>query len=423
MVRAKPQAVIAWLLALFLAAPIRAQEERGAEALPSPLRLEHVVRFATEHRAEIMAAHARTRAAAQQPAIVSAPDDPMISASVDHLPFRLDGANASFAIEQRFPLSGVLGNRKRVAEAEARRQAAEVRRTTLDVELDAARAFLVLRVQREMVGILEEQRDLAQKLLRAATARYAAGSGAQADALRSEIEVARLDAALRAIAAEVRGAEVMLNTSLGRSATAAIPALDGSVVESGPGRTDVVSSALANRPELRAGEAEISRARAEVSVMESMYSPMAMVRTGPAYTMTDGPGWMLMVGVSIPLWRERLRAGTAQAQAMVDMAQADLRAMRRMVEGDVLTAREQVIGARERFLALRDEIIPRATQAIAPTMAGYSSGQLPLVSVIEAAQALWSAQGELLTAEFELDLAWARLYRATGNRAPGERGP
>jgi outer membrane protein, heavy metal efflux system len=176
----------------------------------------------------------------------------------------------------------------------------------------------------------------------------------------------------------------------------------------------VRQAAIERRPELRAGGAEVSRAQAEVFVMQSMGAPMAMVRTGPAYTMTDGPGWMLMVGISVPLWREKLRSGVAEAEAMVNMAQADLLSMRRMAEGEALSSRERVVGARERFLALREEIVPRAKQAIDPTLAGYSSGQLPLVSVIEAAQVLWSSQGELISAQFELGLAWARLHRAMG---------
>jgi outer membrane protein TolC len=73
-----------------------------------------------------------------------------------------------------------------------------------------------------------------------------------------------------------------------------------------------------------------------------------------------------------------------------------------------------VIAARVRYQSLRDEIVPRAQQAIAPTLAAYSSGQVPLVSVVEAAQALWSSERELVMARAELGLAWARLRRASG---------
>jgi outer membrane protein, heavy metal efflux system len=122
---------------------------------------------------------------------------------------------------------------------------------------------------------------------------------------------------------------------------------------------------------------------------------------------------MVMVGVSIPLWRGKLRAGVDEAKAMTDMAEQDLVAMRRMVIGDAIAARENVLAARARWLALRDEVVPRANAAIQPTLADYASGQIPLVSVLETAQALWAAQMDLATAERQLGQAWARLARAT----------
>jgi len=390
--------------------------QESTRSLPSPLRLQDAVLFARVHRAEIGAARARARAARERPAIVSGLEDPMIFPSLDHVPFMLDGVNWSVTVEQRFPLSGVRGNRRRAAEADFDRARAEVDRTRLDVDLDSATAFLMLEERRQMAPILEEQRVLAKQFVSAAIGRYAAGTGAHADALRAEMEASRFDGAVRAVAAEIRAAEVMLNTSLGRPSEALIPPLESSIVDALPPSADAVRrAAIGKRPELRAGNAEIQRARAEVSVMQSMYSPMAMARTGPAYTMSDGPGWMLMVGVSVPIWRGRLTAGVAEANAMVDMAQSDVRAMRTMVEGEALSSREQVLAVRERLLALKNEVIPRAKQTVGPSLAGYASGQLPLVSVIDAAQALWNAQSELITAQFELGLAWARLERATGS--------
>ena len=222
---------------------------QAADSLPSPLHLEQALQIARGHRAEIVAARARAQAFAQRPAIVSALEDPMIYPSLDHLPFMLHGADVSLAIEQRFPLSGVRDNRRRSAEADAQRVRAEASKVELDVELDAASAFLMLQERREMARILEEQTALAQQFVRAATSRYSACTGNQADALRAEIEVARLKAALKSISAEVRAAEVMLNTSLGRPAEAALPALDSTISASPPPTVEAVrQAAIDKRP-------------------------------------------------------------------------------------------------------------------------------------------------------------------------------
>jgi outer membrane protein TolC len=379
---------------------------------PRRLRLQDVMALARSQRAEIVAARARARAAGERPAIVSALDEPTISFSIDHLPFNGMGLDGSISFQQTFPLSRVRGNRRRGAEANARRELAEAERVQRDVELDAAQAFWMLAEARATADIAIKQKAVADQLVKAATARYAANTGTQSDVLRAQIEVSRLDAEQRATAAEVRVAEVMLNTSLARNADAAIPELDISVSDAEPPPTESVARASQKRPELRAGRAEIEQAEAEVRVMKSMYAPMAMVQTGPAYTMAEGYGWMAMVGLSVPIWRGKLRAGVNEANAMVEMSKADLDAMQRMAEGQARSARESVVAARERYVALRDDIVPRAEQAIAPTLTAYSTGQVPLVSVVEAAQLLWSAQRELVMARSELGLAWARLRRA-----------
>jgi outer membrane protein TolC len=123
---------------------------------------------------------------------------------------------------------------------------------------------------------------------------------------------------------------------------------------------------------------------------------------------------MVMVGVTVPIWRGKLRAGVDEAKAMSEMAEQDLVAMRRMVIGDAVAARERVLAAHARWLALRDDVVPRASAAMKPALADYAAGQIPLVSVIETATALWSAQMDLAKAERELGDAWARLSRAEG---------
>ena len=126
-------------------------------ALPSPLGLGDVIRLASERRDEIQAARARIRAGEARPAIVSALADPMISPSLDHLPFMLGGADVSFTIEQQIPLSGIRGHRRASALADVDRLRAEASRTTLDVGLQAVNAFLMVQERRRTAALVTEQ--------------------------------------------------------------------------------------------------------------------------------------------------------------------------------------------------------------------------------------------------------------------------
>jgi outer membrane protein TolC len=392
--------------------PAAAQLPSG---LPAPLSLADVIRIASERRDEVQAARARVRAGEARPDIVSALPDPMIAPSLDHLPVKLDGADASFTIEQQIPLSGIRGHRRTSALADVDRLRAEADRTALDVEVQAATAFLMLQERRRTAALLSDQTGFAREVVNAAAARYSSGTAPQSDVLRAEVEVARLEARARSLAGEIRAAEAMLNTSLARNADEPVPPLTEIGVAPVLPIWPSVKSALASRPELAAGRAEVARAEAEVQVMRDMFRPMATIRTGPSYTMAEGRGWMAMVGLSLPIWRDKLHAGVAEAEAMRAMSEADLRGMARMIEGEASVALSQLQAARERQIALIEDVLPRARMTIEPAVAGYAAGSLPLVSVIEAAQALWLVQSDLIAADTEVGLAITRLGRAIGS--------
>jgi outer membrane protein TolC len=406
---------LAFVLALCVAGAPASAAAQPATALPSPLSLADVIRIAGERRDEIQAALARTRAGEARPAILGALADPMLSPSLDHLPFMLEGADVSLSFEQQIPLSGIRGHRRAAALADVDRLRAEANRTTLDVGVLAANAFLMLQERRRTEALVAEQITFARDVVTAANARYASGTAPQSDVLRAEVEVARLEALARALVSEVRGAEAMLNTSLALDADLPVPPLAVVALNQPVPSWSTIKGALTFRPELAAGRAEIARAEAEIEVMRDMFRPMATIRTGPSYTMAEGRGWMAMVGLSLPIWRDKLHAGVAEAEAMRAMSEADLRAMTRMIEGDAAVAVSRLQAARDRQAALTTDVLPRARMAIDPAVAGYTAGQLPLVSVIEAVQALWLVQADLIAADTELGLSWARLGRAIGS--------
>ena len=421
---------IAWWVLTGVGAPGAHASGESPTPTSASLTLEHVVSSALRNRGEIAAAQARAESLAQRPAIVGALEDPMISPSIDHYPFDMmdeEGGSRydwSISVEQRFPLSGIRGHRRRVAQADATRATAEAERTSLDVVSQAQRAFFMLRERRQMTEVLTRQLALAREVVDSAAARYSSGNGSQADVLRAEVETSRVQAAQRSLTSQIRAAESMLNVSMGLPPATFIGDLTyTALVSELPSRASVEQTALSTRPELRMGEAEVERAQAEIDVMRSMYKPMATIRAGRASTMAEGPGAMLMIGVSVPIWRGSLRAGVAEARSMERMARADLEAMKLMVAGEVAAAREEVQAARETVRSLELEIIPRAAAAVDAALATYSAGQGSLVSVIDASGAVWRARGDLVMASSLLGQASVSLERALGRISSMERVP
>jgi hypothetical protein len=194
----------------------RAAMAQEAQPLPSPLSLSDVIRIAAERRDELQAARARTTAGEARPTIVSALSDPMLSPSLDHLPFMLNGADVSVTIEQQIPLSGIRGHRRASALADVDRLRAETRRTTLEVSVEAANAYLMLQERRRTAALVTEQIAFA-----------------------------------RALVGEVRGAEAMLNTSLAIDADVPVPPLRTLALPETVPSWMAIKSALTSRPQAR----------------------------------------------------------------------------------------------------------------------------------------------------------------------------
>jgi outer membrane protein TolC len=339
----------------------------------------------------------------------------MLAVELTHLPIPVVGFDGNISIEQQFPLSGVRGDRRRAAEAEATRWRADADRVAQDAELEALEAYYMLGERRGLRPILDEQVAIIDQIAVIARAHLASGQGMQADVLRLDNERARVEADRLALGAEIHAAEAMLDAALARPPDAPVPALVWTDDLSEPKALDsLVEEGLARRPELAAARAEQSRAVAEIDVMESMYSPMAVVRAGPSYTMLEGPGVMGMVGISVPLWRDKLGAGVREARSMVTMAGADIDAMQRMIAGSVAGARERVEAERIRLLSVQRDVLPRARLVVESAVASFGAGQGPMVGTLDAARDLYEIRMQELMDRVRLAMAWARLRRETG---------
>ena len=407
--------VKAGAISLLLVVPTVAGE-KGQD----PLQLTDVTALALQNRAEILVVSARASALAQRAEIVSSLDDPTISFAIDHYPYdpMEEGGrrfSRSLSIEQRFPLSRIRNHRRSAAEADAERGKFAVEVTKLDVVAQAQQAFFMLLERRKMQKVIESQISLAQQMVDATVSRYTSGTGSQTDVLRAEVEVSRLRADRDALIARTKASEAMLNAALGQSTDSPIPQLlDVQRRTMSLSEVDAIDYALSNRPELDEGNSEVDRLSSEVEVMRSMYRPMAMLRIGQASTMQEGAGGMLMVGVSLPIWRSRLQAGVEEAKAMRQMARADIDAMRRMIVGETVAARQEVNAVLTKLQAVEKDVLPRAAWALNSALASYTSGSGTLVAVVEAARALWDVQAEQVMIESATGVAWAGLDRSLG---------
>ena len=197
-------------------------------------------------------------------------------------------------------------------------------------------------------------------------------------------------------------------TAMGPLAVPLFKAL--SAVEDGQG----VGKALAGRPELQLAQARMERAQAEQAYMKKEGLPD--YKLGFEYrSLPADDQAMFMVGIELPIWRSKVRAGVRGAGYMVQSERAAREAVERQVTQEVQDAWVQVQAA-QRILALtRAELIPQAQGRLSASEAAYRSGDKgDFMDLLESERFLLNVRVAAVVAEAELGMQWSRYARAMG---------
>lgn len=285
----------------------------------------------------IAAAQAAARAAAERIAPARRPPDPELQFGLMNreLPgFGLSdplGMN-QIQLMQMIPVAGKLGLAADVERARASAAGARADEVRWEERSRAAMAFYDIYAADRSLEIMRESRRLLRDLVRTTETMYAVGDARQADVLRAQVELARMTEDLVRMEAMRAGAAARLNAVLDRPATTPVaPAAEPVGGLELPPTDSLVALAVSRRPMLQAGNQSLRAAQASERLAERELWPD--VEVGLQYGwrgMEDGTMHMasIMLGVRVPIWAgSRQKAMRREAEAMRDMAAADLQAM------------------------------------------------------------------------------------------------
>jgi cobalt-zinc-cadmium efflux system outer membrane protein len=299
---------------LTLEGALQAARERSVVILASPSRLEE--------------AEARVRGAR------ALRDDPVLEGAFGH---RYDDgpADLDFSVSQTFELGGRRGARTSVAEAALAREKALADSARVRVLRDVSVAFFRGLIAAERVRLARTSSAYAADVQRLTERRYAAGDVAALDVNLAAGALGRARSEERTAEAAEALARSDLRALLGLEAA---PTLEGGIGPRPLPDLAELQKAAAERPEVRAIEAEIREARAEIAVGRGLRWPDVT----PAVRYERDEGTNVLWGglrVTLPVWN-RGREARAVGEARVSRLGLELEAAWR-------TARAEVEGAYE----------------------------------------------------------------------------
>jgi outer membrane protein TolC len=364
---------------------------------------------------------------------VTSLDDPVVSNTIAPIPsvapqYSLMGYNPLvFLIAQQFPWFGTLRLRGLAAEQDAKVALYELCAAQLDVVANVKRAYHDLHFNEQSKRILLESRKLAEDYLRIVEVRYETTNIGLQNVLQAEVVLRDLDRELVRVRQGFTSARADLSQQLHVSPESDLKTVAEAPMEDAPEQIErLYQLAVASRPELRGRLAAIARDEAAVELARKRYYPnptlgidvMAMTKGGAVdpRTASGTPNLMFFVGFNLPVYRQKLDAGVAEAQARA-VADAKLyEAERDAAYREVKDLFTQVQSQRSILDYFRTGILPRAEHALEVTAGGYANQTVNFPTLITAWREVLQIRLQIAQVEAELGKALASLERAVGSQ-------
>jgi outer membrane protein TolC len=370
------------------------------------------------------AARATARAARARVPSVTRPPDPQIQ--LGWMNYELPSLRPMEAIGmtqlqlmQMVPVAGKLRLAGIAETARADATATRIADVSFDLRARAAMLFYDIHTVDATLGVTRETRRLLQDIGDIAAKMYQVGEGRQADVLRANVEVARMQEDIIRMESMRTTMTARLNALLVAPPDAPMgaPRLPRFPVAPPP-LDSLVQLAEQNRPMIRAATQDVDAADAAARLAQREIWPDLQV--GVQYGQQPGPNGAqrmgsLMVGASLPIFaKSRQLQMREETNAMRAMAAADLAAMRADTRGAVGEAHASLGRARRLAELYRTSVLPQAEATVTSSFSSYRVGAVNFMTLLDAQMTLNRYRQELFTLEAEEGKAWAELEMLTG---------
>lgn len=371
------------------------------------------------------AARSSARAARARVSTLTRPPDPQLQ--FGWMNYQLPGLTpmpvlgmTQLQLMQMVPVAGKLRLAGLAGSARADASATRVADVSFDLRARAAMVFYDIYAVDGTLGVANDTRRLLQDISAIASTMYQVGDGRQADVLKADVELARMQE-------EIIRMETMRTTMTARLDALLVAAPDAPVGSprlplfpaEPPALDSLTRLAEQNRPMIRAGALDVDAADASARLAAREIWPDLQVglQYGRQPSMDGVPQRMgsLMVAATLPIFaKSRQLQMREEANAMRAMAAADLAAMRAETRGAVGESHASLMRARRLATLYRTSVLPQAAATVTSSLASYRVGTVNFMTLLDAQMTLNRYRQELFTLEAEEGKAWAELEMLTG---------
>lgn len=260
-----------------------------------------------------------------------------------------------------------------------------------------------IRVNREMLSLMEELEKLSQS-------RNEVGKAGLQDLLRAQMDKERLATELANLRDSRLSLLMQFKASLGLKAGDAAPPLPREL-RSSPlslSADQMLATALARNPRLRAMEADVRRAEAALVLARKSRVPDfsvgigADVKSSPLFVKPTA-------SMTLPIWRDKIAAELAEARAMQSASSARFSNEQLLLAVEVAMKSYTYRESTRMLALLQNSLLPKAKQSLDVARSGYSSGSVDYINLKDAQRTLLEFRLAEVEARIKRELALAEL--------------
>lgn len=319
-----------------------------------------------------------------------------------------------------FPGPGKLKAAANVATAESDTRYFFFESSVLQTAFALKKAYYQLYFLEAKVSVNRQTLALVTDLEKLARTQNEVGKVTLQDVLRAQIEQDRLTTEIANLDDSHNPLLAQFKAALGLTAGQTNPPVPAQF-ESTPldlSSDQLFASALARNPRLKAMEAEVRRA--DASLRLAYKSRVPDFNVGVEVDAKASPVFVTpQLGVTLPIWRDKIAAEIAGAQAGQRAAQARLSAEQIALAVEFAEKSFMFRESSRNLALLQERLLPKARQSVEVARAAYLSGQLDFLNLIDAQRTLLGFQLSEVEARTQRELALAELSLLILGQPPG----
>lgn len=391
-------------------------------AFAGDLNLQELIDEALQKSPEILAFQSRVEASKYRIPQAKSLPDPMFMFGYQNEGFKKYTYGKEimawwmFSASQMFPFPGKLSLKGEMASKDAESLQASYDSLRLKIRSRVTELYYDLFFSYNDIDIIRDRTALFSRIEDAALARYSAGMAPQQEVLMAQTEKYMLIEKEEMQKQKIQALEAMLNTTVGREVTSPL----GRPVERGTAYVrsmdELLKIAHEVSPEIESKEKMIAAADAKVRMAEREYYPdftltaAVMPRGGEFMDM-----WSLTAAINIPLYyRTKQRQAVNEAKASLTEARNELEMTKLMLSSTIRDNYSMMKTAENLMELYKNGLIPKTYQDFEAALAGYVTGKIEAITVINRLKALLDFETLYWKQFVEREKAIANIEAVTG---------